>query len=1029
MNFVPLHIRSGYSFLKSSINLTKLFLKAKNYGYEALGLTDLNNLYGLPEFNKLAKSNDIKPIFGSDIIINGTTFSLFIKNENGYRNLSRIISLLSKKHLENKEITLDDITNFKDGLILILSTENEIFSKITAEFDYFLQNVKNIFTDFYIGIEIYTSKNKAHIDLIRDYALKENINTIAFPKVLYLEKEEAISIDMLQAIDENTQIEKDKTSEFPNLYLKNIDEIKGLYLENEIEETNKFILKVDFNFNVPRGELIHYLDKNEEQTKKYFIDLINEGAKKRNIDIYDPIYTHRLNKEYITIKKLGYINYFLVVQDYVNYAKNNGIPVGPGRGSAAGSLISYCLGITDVNPIKYNLLFERFLNIKRNSMPDIDIDISDVRREEIITYLTQKYGSNRVARVAAFQTIAAKQALRDTARIYREPASIINSLSKAIPNNFKDESSKNFSLDYAYQNIPAFKNLVDSDEEFRFIFDRAHLIEGLPRQRGLHAAGVILNETPLIDSIPCDYENENELVTQYEKDYLEPQGFLKMDILGLSNLTIIDRCIKNIEKNQNISLKMEEIPYEDPKIFELINKFATMGIFQLDTSASLNALLNIKPKNFLEVVATISLDRPGPMQFIPSYSKRKEGKEKISYISPVLKTVLEETYGIIVYQEQIMQIAQIYSGFSFADADIFRKAISKKDKNELLKMKNSFIKGAISKNHSQQEANIIFEQILKFANYGFNKSHAVSYAMIACKEAYLKSHYPIEFYCSILDQQYGSNDVKFSKYLAEIKKMGIKVYLPNINYSTTSFIKYKDGLLMPLLGISNMQTKTIINIINDRNEHGTYESFIDFVTRIHRTKDKINESQLSKLIDAGAFDDLYSNRKSLKMSIPNAIQYAQNTLFEEGQLLNDFGIKFELIDTFDDPIERINHEVDALGVMISDSPLNHIDKEIFKTNNIVPIEKLKINVQQDVLGIVRSIKTITVKNGKDKGKPMAFITLYDETGEIELTVFSSTWSLLAQDIDANKIVLVKGRPEIRNSRLNMSVNEMKIVGD
>ena len=1027
MNFVPLHIRTGYSFLKSSIRIEKLFEKAKNLGYEALGLCDLSNFYALPKFDKCAKSYKFGSIYGTEIKIESNILSFYALNEEGYRNINKIISLSSKKSLDYKEITFEDIKEYNSGIALVISTDNEIFNAVNEKLKEYIKNLKNLYPIIYIGIEIYDFKDKAHIDLIRDFALSNNINTFAFPKIYYLNKEEAISLDILKAIEENTQLFDNLKPTFTEYYLKSEEEYSTYYTKEELSNTKKFLLSSDFVFNKPRGELIHYLSGNEKETSDYFIKLINEGAKKRDIDVTNPIYKNRLNKEYVTIKKLGYINYFLVVQDYVNFAKSNSIPVGPGRGSAAGSLISYCLGITDVNPIKYNLLFERFLNIKRNSMPDIDIDISDVRRDEVIAYLANKYGSTRVARVAAFQTIAAKQALRDTARVLNTPSTIINDLSKAIPNNFKDESSKNFSLDYAYQNIPAFKGLVDSDEQYKNIFKIAHYIEGLPRQRGLHAAGIVLNEENLLGSIPCDYITENELVTQFEKDYLESQGFLKMDILGLSNLTIIDRCLKNIEKTLQKSIKMEEIPFEDPDIFKLINNFTTMGIFQLDTSASLNALLNIRPKNFLEVVATISLDRPGPMQFIPTYSRRKEGKERISYLSPVLKPILEETYGIIVYQEQIMQIAQIYSGFTFADADIFRKAISKKDRNEILKMKASFINGAIKKGHKEQEADILFEQILKFANYGFNKSHAVSYAMIACKEAYLKCKYPLQFYSSILDQQYGSNDVKFSKYLAEIKKMGIKVHLPDINHSTLRFISYDNGLLMPLLGISNMQTKTIYNIVEDRENHGKYTSFIDFVVRMLRTKDKISESQLSKLIDAGAFDSLYPNRKSLKMSIPNAIQYAQNTLFEEGKLLNDFGIKFEMFEAYDDPIDRINNEVEALGVMISDSPLNHIDKNILNAHKITQIDNLKMNVESEIIAIVRSIKSIVVKNGKDKGKPMAFLTVFDESDELDVTIFSSLWADYVTEIKENSILLIKGRAEIRNSKPSMIAREIKVI--
>ncbi len=1026
MAFIPLHIRTSYSFLKSGILLKNLFNVAKKYGYEEIGICDLNVMYSYPEFNSLAKENNIKPIFGLDIEVEDFYLSLILKNENGYRNLCKIVSLISKNKYNDKEIVLDELKDyFKDVICIIPTNKNSCFNQINDNLLPIIKKISSYFDDFYIGLEIYTDNSVPHANLIRNFADKNNLNIVAFPFVSYINKEDAKVIDVLDAIRENRSIDRNFESSFPYFYLKSKEEISHFYNEEEINATSSIYKMINFDFDNKRGKLIHYLkDFSDEETRDFFVNKINDGVSKLNIDLNNKIYKNRLNQEYSVIKKMGFINYFLVVQDYINFAKNNNIPVGPGRGSAAGSLISYALGITDVDPIKYNLLFERFLNIKRNSMPDIDIDISDIKREDVIEYLINKYGYNHVARVSAFQTIAAKQAIRDTGRVYGIEQTIVNEVSKAIPDNFKDENAKNFSLDYAYENIPALKNLIDSDEEYQFLFKEAHRIEGLPRQRGLHAAGVILNEDDLLSVIPCDYESETGLVVQFEKDYLEKQGFLKMDLLGLSNLTVIEKCLQNIEKDCKTQIKMEDIPYDTQEIFTLLSELKTMGIFQLDTSASLNALINIRPNCFLDVVATISLDRPGPMQFIPNYSRRKEGKERITYISKDLEPILKETYGIIVYQEQIMQIAQVFSGFTFTDADIFRKAISKKDRNVLLEMKNKFIKGALSKNHTIQEAETLFSQILKFANYGFNKAHAVSYAMIACKEAYLKANYPIQFYSAILDQQYGANDVKFSKYISEIKKSNIKILLPDINYSSISFTSHNGGLLMPLYGISGLQSKIIINILKERNQNGLYSSFIDFVTRMIRTKEKFNESQLSKLIDAGVFDNLYSNRKALKMSIPSAIQYASSCLFNEGKLINDFGLEFRIPECIDDPIERIENEQSALGVMISDSPLNHINiKDL--NEKITPIDSLQVKKTSTIVGIVRSIKQIVVKNGKDKGRPMAFVSLFDESGEIDCTFFTNTWKDHSITTKINSILIIQGYLEIRNNRNSFIVNECK----
>ena len=1023
--FIPLHIHTGYSFLESGILLERLFDVAQKYNYAYLGITDFDVMYGIPEFNALAKKNNIKPIFGVDLKVDENRISLFVKNEIGYKNLTRIIAIKNKEKLDQFPLKLSDIKEFSEGLICVVPTEeNDFFNSINDNTKDKMFEFCKVFENIFIGISEYKIENNDHVKLIMEFAKEYSYSTLPFPNILYLNKDEAIVLDILDAIKRNTTIEEDITPTHNKEYLKNIHEYTEFYpLETQIV-FDDFLRLIDFDFDTKRGELINFVEN--ENPKDIFIEKIKEGAKIRGIDLTVPVYKNRLNHEYKVIKNLGYINYFLVVQDYINFAKTNNIPIGPGRGSAAGSLISYCLQITDVDPIKYNLLFERFLNEKRNSMPDIDVDISDIKREEIIKYLIQKYGSNRVARVCAYQTIAAKQALRDTCRAFGKPKEFIDLLSKTIPSNFKgNDQSLNFSLDYARENIPAFNEILKTPD-FEFIFNKAHLIEGLPRQRGLHAAGVILNETDLRDCMPLDFDAPSFSVTQYEKDYLENQGFLKMDLLGLSNLTVIEKCLEKIKETRQISIKMEEIPYEDSLIFDLIKDGRTMGIFQLDTAAANNAITNIKPDNFLDVVATISLDRPGPMQFIPSYSRRKHGRERITYLNNVLEPILKETYGIIVYQEQIMQIAQVYAGFDFAEADIFRRAISKKHEDELLKLKDSFIKGSVKKGHNPYEAEKLFEQIHKFANYGFNKSHAVSYAMIACKEGYLKAHYPIEFYASILDQQYGANDVKFSKYLAEIKKAKIKVLLPNINESTYQFELYENGLLMPLLGIGGLQSKVVFNIIKERQEHGKFKSFIDFVVRMSSTIEGITDNQLSKIIDAGAFDSLEPNRKSLKMSVPNAIQYASTCIYQEGLLLNDFGLSFKLIDAYDDPIDRMNNEMNALGVMISDSPFNHLPSSL-KDVKRTPITDLKYRENSTVIAIVRAIKVINVKQGKDKGAPMAFVTIFDDTGDIDCTIFSNLFAEIQIDLKKDNLIHITGYKEERNGRDNFVVNTCKIV--
>ena len=1020
MSYIPLHIRTGYTFLKSGITIPKLIKFAKECNFKYLGISDLNVMYGFPKFNELCLKSGITPLFGMDVEIGENIISLFVQNEVGYINLCHLSSYIQRGNI----LDLDTLKNYTEGLKAVFPISNKLFASVDENtFSTALFKYSKIFKEFFIGIEIYTKEEVKKADLIRSFAQQYSYQCIAFPKVQYLKKSDAIVTQLLKAIEIQSTTDYKEIPVDSHYFLKTNEEITKFYSPSELENCALLLENYDFNLKIKRGKLLHYDPlKNSDEL---LISKLHKGLKFRNIELENnKVYRDRLNYEYLTIKKMGYSDYFLIVQDYVNYAKNNNIPVGPGRGSAAGSLISYLLNITDVDPLKYDLLFERFLNPQRKSMPDIDVDFSDLKRDLVFEYLKKKYSYKRCARVIAFQTFGAKQALRDITKAIGFPNNIADQISKTIPANF---NANNFDLDYAYEHIPAFKAIIDSTPDYSIIFNLAHLIEGLPRQKGLHAAGLIIDNEELENSIPLTYEGENEQVTQYEKDYLEEQGFLKMDLLGLTNLSTIEACIENVKKNRNIDIDLSKISLDDPKIYNLIKSGSTMGLFQLDTSAANNALGYIKPSKFMDVVATISLDRPGPMEQIPLYSRRKERKEKVTYIDKSLGPILKETYGIIVYQEQIMQICRVFAGFSYAEADLFRRAISKKHQSELLKLKDSFTLGAQKKGHDLKTINEIYNLILKFASYGFNKSHAVSYAMIACQEAYLKANYGPEFYIAILDQQYGSNDAKFSKYVSEIKKAKINLLLPSINKSGANFSLENGSLRMPLLGISGFPSLVTFNIINERNKNGEFKDFIDFVLRMYRTPDKISETNLAKLVDAGCFDELYPNRKSLKMSITPALSYASATIYNENSLFEDFGLKFDYIETKDDPEERIANELNSIGVMISDSPLRHVDLSRYKKLVITPISELKNNVTSYILVIINSIKTIQVKNGKDKGKPMAFLGVFDESGEIDVTVFADDYAKNINNIVKNNILLIKGKVQPRDGKISFNLENMMNV--
>lgn len=1021
MNFLPLHIYTGYSFLKSGIQISNLLNEAKKDEYTSLGICDKNVMYGFAEFNKICLENNVKPIFGMDLDVGENTLSLFIESEEGYKNLSFLSSLYQK----NNKVELEELKEHTQGLLCVFSIINPLFKNIKeGGFAHDFAKIASYFKVFLIGIEIYTKDQIDFADTVRNFAQTHSYDCIAFPVNKYLKKEDAIVIKILNAVEKQETININDPIDDSHNFFKNQDEIKKFYSASELANSVKFFEPIRFTFIVKRGELSKYRNELNIPSKDLLKSKILDGLKLRKIDlIRQPEYRNRLNYEFVTIDKMGYCDYFLIVQDYVMYAKNNNVMVGPGRGSAAGCLISYLLGITEIDPLRYGLLFERFLNPQRRSMPDIDVDFADIYRDKIFAYLSDKYGYEHVARIVAFQTFGAKQALRDTTSVFGYNTAQADEICKTIPSNF---NAGKYDLNYAYENIPAFKEVIESRKiDYKdIIFKYAHLIEGLPRQKGLHAAGVVLNNDSLPGIIPLTYDPQQ--VTQYEKDYLEEQGFLKFDILGLNHLTIITNCLNSIKNNRGLAVDLEKIDYNDEAIYKLILNNSTMGIFQLDTSAALQAINSIKPTCFADIVATISLDRPGPQKQIPIYSQRKNQHQRIVYPDKSLIQILKETYGIIIYQEQIMQIARVFSGFTFAQADLFRRAISKKHKDEMLKMKDDFIKGAINNKHDVKTANNIFNLIENFANYGFNKSHAVCYAKIAIQEAYLKAFYAPEFYTAILDQKYGSDDARFTKYIAEMKRNNISILLPNVNESTTSFRLIDGKLLMPLTGISRFPRQIIENIIAERDKNGKFTSVKNFVVRMHTNGTVLSDKAYASLIDAGIFDSIYSNRKTLKNNI-NRFREWENTL-DSNSLFNDYGLDDSFINPVpDDPLERIQNEYQALGTMISDSPLKHIDSKFLEHKNIIEISDLEERKPSYILGIVQSIKNITVKSGKDAGKPMGFILVHDNESEIDCVLFTTQYAQYGANININDILLINGTKDSSRGKNSFIINTIERV--
>ena len=999
-NFVPLRIISCYSFLQSGLTMEKIQKGIVKNDYFGLGLCDNGVLFGVPSFVKA--SEDIKRpyVIGLEVHVEEDTICLYAINEEGYHHLIEISTAIQKE-----EFSLELLKQKTSGLVAIIETYGgkfkQLFESNDDSFVKYLFEYSELFKDgFYLGLEVKDKEGVSYANKIRNFANEHIYDCIAFPKLLYEKKDDAIVLKIVEAIAKEEKLEEKKLE--GQQYFMSIDAYKKIYRAAEIENTKKILELSSFSFHQKRGELLHYPVEDSPATlRASCFNALDRLGLKDNEE-----YVKRLEYELETIISLGYADYFLIVQDYVSFAKNNGILVGPGRGSAAGSLVSYLLDITQIDPIKNDLQFERFLNPYRKSMPDIDVDFMDIRRDDVVQYMREKYGNERVANIVTFQTIQAKQSLRDIGRVYGYANNHIDLLSKRLT---KDK----LTLREAYKTLEEFKQLVDSDAYFLEIVSLASKIEGLIRQSGLHAAGIILNNSPLENALPILTDFSDHYISQYEMGCLEEQGFLKMDFLGLRNLTTISRCVDLINEHYpNAHLDKQHLPYDDEKVYETISSLQVMGIFQIETMAMKKAIQVLKPNCFDDVVALLALNRPGPMQFIPTYAKRKEGREKVEYDDPSLEPILKSTYGILTYQEQVNQIATTFANYSMSEADMFRRAISKKNKEEMAKNKEIFIKRAVEKGHDIKVATKVFSLIERFANYGFNKSHSVAYAIIACQMAYLKTYYPLEFYAAILETSSSANDTKFNEYVSEMKKRNISIISPNINLSTKEFTVYKDGLLFPLNAIHGVNELLANAIIEERNR-GDFKDFFDFIARMYRKK--ITENQITALIDSGCFDTFNPSRASFRASIKSALQYAELSSKDDGQLdigFSDF-IKPYLVEDHDDPIENLDREYETLGIMLSNNPL-HYKADILRSKNIISISDAKESKSAKIAGLIRNVKTISTK----KGSTMAFIKLADEADEIELTVFSDLFVQTIALLEKNKLIIAEIKREVREGNID-----------
>jgi len=999
MSFVALRVHSGFSYLNSGLVAERIPFLAAKAGYTAIGLSDKGSLSGYAPFYHNCLKANVKPVFMMDATVLEGTYCLVVESEEGYRSLLQIALLTS----ENK-LTLTDLLKYAKGLTAVFPFENPIFrqgylnkdEKIGEKLAPLLKGYEHV----YLGLP-YLPEEKEFIAFCRDFAKSHSYDVVALPEISYEKETDAIVLKIVGAIQNHETLLEKEAKGYE--YLLNEATAASFYTKEEIELTEKIANFSTFEYMRKRGSLLHFDNDEGLSSEDYLGKKAMEGLKQR-VPNPSEEYLNRLSYELGVIDKMGYADYFLIVSDYVNYAKTHGVSVGPGRGSGAGSLVSYSLGIVEADPIKYNLLFERFLNPERQSMPDIDVDFSDVHREEVVLYLQRKYGTDRVGHVLTTQTIGAKEALRDIARVYGYEDREIELITSTIVDD-------RLSLRDDYRQSPQFKKLIDSDKYYLGIVALASKIEGLPRQAGLHAAGIVLNNEPLPDVLPVTDNEGIGYVACLEKDYLEEQGFLKMDLLGLRNLSIIDNCLALIKENEGKTLTYADIPYEDKDSITLIRENKTMGLFQLESAGIKRAIAEISPTDFEDVAAILALFRPGPMESIPSYARRKKGQEKITYLAPELEPILKNTYGIIVYQEQIMQIVRAMAGFSYGEADLFRRAISKKDATKLAALKDKFLEGCQKNGKDMMVSQKIYDLIYKFADYGFNRSHAVSYAVLTCQMAYLKRHYPKEFYCAILDSV-SPSDGKFKDTLSEIKELNLHLAVPSINKSGLGFSIEGDSLLFPLSAIKGLQGQLVEAILEERAQNGPFKDYFDFAERGKTCG--LNLPSLIRLIDAGALDDFGIGRNTLRQNGAASMNYAEMMHGKDGrqESLDLKALGFEkpvLREVASDKREDLDAEYAALGMMVSGSPLSFYKDEIAKEGAIPLAQMAEASGYFKTVGIVKSLRAIVTR----RGSQMAFLELYDEYSDASFVLFSEAYAKCYGVLKDDAIVIVTAHKDQR----------------
>jgi DNA polymerase III, alpha subunit len=1051
MAFAHLHVHTEYSLLDGASRVKELIRRTKELGMDSVAITDHGVMYGAVRFYKEAKAQGVHPVIGCEVYlapgmrqeraeVDGTRYYhliLLAENETGYRNLVELISLANiEGYYYKPRIDKELLRQYHEGIIAlsacvageipqaILRGNNERAEALVAEYvEIFGQD------NFFLEIQDHGLPEEKTVNrALRELAKKYDIGLVATNDVHYVHADDSEFHDILLCVQTGRTINDPDRMRFsgPDYYLKSEEEMAALFADypEALENTAKIAARCQVDFTFGELQLPFYpLPEHFESDDAYLRALCEERLSSRYADVTDEIRT-RLDYELDVIHGMGYASYFLIVWDFIVYARGHSVEVGPGRGSAAGSIVAYLLGITNIDPLRYALLFERFLNPERVSMPDIDIDFDDINRGRVISYVKERYGENHVAQIATFGTMGAKGAIRDVGRVLEMSFSEVSAITKLVP------AELNITLERALKESSDFRRLYDEDESVRRVIDLARRIEGLPRNISIHAAGVVIAKEPLASQVPV-WVSEGTLVTEFDKDDVEALGLLKMDFLGLRTLTIIADTVRHVRASHRIELDVDAIPMVDEKTSQMLCDGDTGAVFQMESAGMTNLVKDLQPKGFVDLIPTVALYRPGPLGsgMVTDFIDGLHGKKEVVYMHPLLEPILKETFGVVLYQEQVMQIVQVLAGFSLGQADLLRRAMGKKKHDLLMAQKEIFLQGCAKNGLETSLANHIFDLLTHFADYGFNKSHSAAYGLLAWQTAYLKAHYPVEFMAGVLTSIMDKTD-KIPVYIQLCRQMGIKILPPDINSSAATFGIEDGAIRFGLAAVRNVGENAIVSMERVRAEGGKFRSLVDFCARVDMRA--VNKRALESLIKCGAFDSIGTERNQLLASLDAAMQDAarrqRDVLSGQGGLFGEETMEEvqQIAVSADVPPstarERLTWEKETTGFYITGHPLDDYSDTL---SALLSIGEIPTTVRKDrqlvrIGGILTSTKRFTTK----KGDTMLFAELEDFSGKIEVTVFPRVFYAHVSALEPDAIIVVEGRVDTTGEEPKLLAEEI-----